>query len=115
MAAAAASAVLDVLQGERIPESAVRVGEYLRERLRELAGALPDLLGEVRGFGLIAGVDLMGERTAALGVRDGLVARGVLAGLTGPQGTVVKIRPPLIWREEHADRFVDALAATLRR
>jgi hypothetical protein len=25
-----------------------------------------------------------------------------------------KIRPPLIWREEHADRFVDALAATLR-
>jgi len=26
---------------------------------------------------------------------------------------VLKVRPPLVWREEHADRFVDALAATL--
>jgi 4-aminobutyrate aminotransferase-like enzyme/Ser/Thr protein kinase RdoA (MazF antagonist) len=113
VAAAASSAVLDVLQAERIPESAVRVGEHLRGRLRDLATHSTDLVGEVRGFGLIAGVDLVGDRGFARGVRDGLVSRGVLAGLTGPQGTVLKIRPPLIWREEHADRFVDALAATL--
>jgi 4-aminobutyrate aminotransferase-like enzyme len=102
--------VLDVLQAEQIPQAAVRVGEYLRGRLRELASRT-ELIGEVRGFGLIAGIDLEGEFPRR--VLDGLVSRGVLAGLTGPRGTVLKVRPPLIWREEHADRFVDALAAAL--
>lgn len=117
VAAAAASAVLDVLQTNRLPESAMRVGEHLRGRLRALA-ASTDRIGEVRGIGLLAGIDLIGpsghpDRVFAASVIDGLLARGVLAGLTGPTGTVLKVRPPLIWREDHADRFVDALAATL--
>ena len=116
-AAAAGCAVLDVLEAERLPEQAVRVGEHLRARLRALAEGT-DRLGEVRGLGLLTGIDLLGpdgsdDRILASAVRDGLVARGVLAGLTGPTGTVLKVRPALVWREEHADRFVDALAATL--
>jgi 4-aminobutyrate aminotransferase-like enzyme/Ser/Thr protein kinase RdoA (MazF antagonist) len=116
-AAAAGCAVLDVLEAERLPEQAVRVGEHLRGRLRSL-GDETGMLGEVRGVGLLAGIDLVGpggaaDRAFAVGVREGLVARGVLAGLTGPGGTVLKVRPPLVWREEHADRFVDALAAAL--
>ena len=39
-----------------------------------------------------------------------LKARRVLAGATGRSGTVLKVRPPLVWTEVHADRFV----ATLR-
>jgi 4-aminobutyrate aminotransferase-like enzyme/Ser/Thr protein kinase RdoA (MazF antagonist) len=116
-AAAAGCAVLDVLELERLPESAMRVGEHLRARLRRLA-ADDARLGEVRGVGLLAGIDLharggVADRVLATAVRDGLVARGVLAGLTGPTGTVLKVRPPLVWRDEHADRFVDVLAATL--
>ncbi|MEV6492563.1 aminotransferase class III-fold pyridoxal phosphate-dependent enzyme [Actinoplanes sp. NPDC051633] len=111
-AAAASCAVLDVLETGRIPERAALVGEHLRGRLRALAAGSASI-GAVRGFGLIAGVDLP-DRRIAVSVLDGLVSRGVLAGLTGPGGTVLKIRPPLIWREEHADRFVDALAASLR-
>ncbi|HYH73402.1 MAG TPA: hypothetical protein VD764_09290 [Nocardioides sp.] len=73
----------------------------------------------MRGVGLLAGIDLHArrggaDRVPAMAVRDGLVARGVLAGLTGPAGTVLKVRPPLVWRDEHADRFVDGLAATLQ-
>jgi 4-aminobutyrate aminotransferase-like enzyme len=95
----------------------MRVGEHLRGRLRALAGDT-DHVGEVRGVGLLAGIDMKGpagqaDRAFAEAVRDGLVARGVLAGLTGPTGTVLKVRPPLVWREEHADHFVDALSATL--
>ena len=117
VAAVAASVVLDVLGSSRLPESAMRVGAHLRGRLRELAGA-SSVLGEVRGVGLLAGIDLVApggvaDRDFATTVRDGLVRHGVLAGLTGPTATVLKVRPPLVWREEHADRFVDALAATL--
>ena len=117
VAAVAACAVLDVLETHRLPESAMRVGEHLRARLRELAERSA-LLGDVRGVGLLAGIDLVAPegvapRNFARGVRDRLVAHGVLAGVTGPSGTVLKVRPPLVWREEHADRFVDALAATL--
>lgn len=115
VAAAAATAVLDVLESNRVPESAMRVGEHLRARLRTVPG-----VGEVRGVGLLAGIDLLTptgrqDRELAKAVLAGLVDRGVLAGLTGPSGAVLKVRPPLIWREEHADRFVDALAATLAR
>lgn len=120
-AAAAGCAVLDVLEVERLPEQAVRVGEHLRSRLRPLA-ARSEHVGEVRGVGLLAGIDLRGargggadDRDFAAAVRDGLVSQGVLAGLTGPDGTVLKVRPPLVWREEHVDRFVDALSRTLAR
>lgn len=116
-AAAAGCAVLDVLETERLPEQAMRVGAHLRDRLRRLAEGT-DRLGDVRGVGLLAGIDLRSpdgaaDRAFAAAVRDGLAARGVLAGLTGPTGTVLKVRPPLVWREEHADLFVDTLAATL--
>ena len=118
-AAAAGCAVLDVLEAERLPEQAMRIGEHLRRRLRSLADG-SERLGHVRGVGLLAGIDLLGpdgapDRAFAVSVREGLVARGVLAGLTGPGGTVLTVRPPLVWREEHADRFVDALAGTLDR
>ena len=76
VAAAAASVVLDVLESNRLPESAMRVGAHLRGRLRELAGG-SSVLGEVRGVGLLAGIDLVApecvaDRDFAATVRDGL-------------------------------------------
>jgi 4-aminobutyrate aminotransferase-like enzyme/Ser/Thr protein kinase RdoA (MazF antagonist) len=108
-AAAAGHAVLDVLQLTGLPEQAVAVGERLRSRLRELASAQP-LLGDVRGVGLLAGVDIRAEARPLLEL---LVGHGVLAGLTGPRGDVLKIRPPLVWEPTHADLFVERLAAAL--
>jgi 4-aminobutyrate aminotransferase-like enzyme len=104
-AAAAGLAVLDTLRDSDIPASAARVGEYLRQQLRTLG------LGEVRGRGLIAGVDV--PPAAARDLLDALAARKVLAGLTGPAGSVLKIRPPLVWREEHVDVLLAALAAAV--
>jgi 4-aminobutyrate aminotransferase-like enzyme/Ser/Thr protein kinase RdoA (MazF antagonist) len=122
-AAAAGLAVLDVLQNQGIPEQAARVGVHLRARLRELARH-DARLGEVRGAGLLAGIDVLGpsntadptqRRAFARTLLEALCDRHVLAGLTGPGGSVLKVRPPLIWREEHADQFVDALAAALQQ
>jgi 4-aminobutyrate aminotransferase-like enzyme/Ser/Thr protein kinase RdoA (MazF antagonist) len=113
VAAAAALAVLDTLEAGDLPHQAVVVGDYLRERLRDLADRSPRL-GVVRGRGLIAGVDTYGadgapDPEAARDVLDGLRRSGVLAGLTGPGGTVLKIRPPLVWESRHVDDLVEAL------
>jgi 4-aminobutyrate aminotransferase-like enzyme len=53
------------------------------------------------------------RRAFARTLLDALRDHHVLAGLTGPDGTVLKVRPPLIWREEHADQFIGALEAAL--
>jgi 4-aminobutyrate aminotransferase-like enzyme len=120
-AAAAGLAVLDVLDNERLPELTVVVGEHLRRRLRDLAADDPRL-GEVRGTGLIAGLDIVGptetsdpaeRRAHARHLLDALRHEHVLAGLTGPDGTTLKIRPPLIWTPDHADLFADSLATVL--
>ena len=114
---AAALAVLDLLADGEIPERAVAVGKHLRAAVRELAADRP-VLGEVRGTGLVAGIDLVlppdrTGRSQARMILEGLVGAGVLAGLTGADGRVLKVRPPLIWEPWHADRFVDALASVL--
>jgi 4-aminobutyrate aminotransferase-like enzyme/Ser/Thr protein kinase RdoA (MazF antagonist) len=117
VAAAAGLAVLDLLADRDIPSRAAGVGDYLRATVRDLGGLHP-VIGQVRGTGLVAGIDLRApegrsEPDFAREVLDGLVAHGVLAGLTGPTGTVLKVRPPLIWERAHADLFVTALDRVL--
>ena len=105
VAASAAIAVLDVLEDERLPERAAGVGERLRASLENLGKA--DIL-EVRGTGLLAGVRLASEGLAAR-VVDELREHGILVGLTGPNSDVLKIRPPLVFADEHAELLVTAL------
>ncbi len=110
-AAAAGNAVLDVLEDRQLPERAVVTGAHLADRLRDLARTT-DVLGEVRAIGLVAGIDVV-DRPTARRLLQALVARGALAGLTGPGGDVLKVRPPLVWDQTHVDDFVDALAGAL--
>jgi 4-aminobutyrate aminotransferase-like enzyme/Ser/Thr protein kinase RdoA (MazF antagonist) len=105
VAASAALAVLDVLEDERLPERAVEVGERLRRAVESLGK--PDVV-EVRGAGLLAGVQLSGGELATR-VLDELRDLGILVGTTGKDGDVLKIRPPLVFADEHTDRLVGAL------
>lgn len=117
VAAAAGHAVLDVLQLTDLPSQAAEVGTLLRQRLRDLATDEP-MLGDVRGVGLLAGVDVRStdgtaSKTVARSLLESLVGQGVLAGLTGPGGDVLKIRPPLVWEPAHVDLFVNRLHRSL--
>jgi len=114
VAAAVGSAVLDVIERERLAEHAERVGTYLRARLTEVAAVHP-VVREVRGPGLFVGVELDPSGRDAIGtaVANGMRRRGVLVGATGPQVNVIKIRPPLVFSEQHADRVAAALDSTL--
>jgi 4-aminobutyrate aminotransferase-like enzyme/Ser/Thr protein kinase RdoA (MazF antagonist) len=109
VAAGAALAVFDVLEDERLPDRAIAVGERLRRGIAGLAKA--DVV-EVRGTGLLAGVQLPSAALARKVAGD-MREEGVLIGITGRGGNVLKIRPPLVFADEHADLLVAALDRSL--
>ncbi len=119
VSAAVGSAVLEVCQMENLVENCQVVGTYLRERLAELAYRQP-LIGHVHGRGLFLGVELVHDRQTkapaadiARQVPDAMKQRGVIMGMTGPLGNVLKIRPPMVFSTADADELITALAEVL--
>ncbi len=116
VAAAAALAVLDVIDDERLIANAARVGAHLRSGLEALARHHRSI-GDVRGRGLLLGIELVRERepdaALAAAVLDGARDRGVLIGTTGAHANVLKVRPPLVIGVEEADRVVRAIDEAL--
>jgi 4-aminobutyrate aminotransferase-like enzyme/Ser/Thr protein kinase RdoA (MazF antagonist) len=119
VSAAAALAVLDVIDDERVLERVQRTGRALRTALDEAAGD-DSAIGDVRGVGLAVGVEFVvdpatrecdGPRARA--VRDRMRHLGVLVGITGPGGNVLKIRPPLALTEAHVPPLVEAFATAV--
>jgi 4-aminobutyrate aminotransferase-like enzyme len=77
-------------------------------------------IGDVRGVGLANGIEIVADPAAktpdperASAIKDGLRERGVLVGTTGPQGNVLKVRPPLAFTTAEVPVFADALARTM--
>jgi acetylornithine/LysW-gamma-L-lysine aminotransferase len=103
---AAAGATLDVLQRESVPEHAGEMGDYL---MGEIEARLGDTVRDVRGHGLMVGIEV--KRGANRVLRDLAIDHSILALPAGR--TVVRLLPPLVIEEEHADRVVDALEAIL--
>jgi len=113
-------AVLDVIENLKLQENALVVGNYLLKRLNALKEDHP-IIGDVRGIGLFIGVEL---------VRDSLILEpaaeetryivermkdlGVLISLDGPLNNVLKIKPPLIFTIENADRLIEVLEIALQ-
>jgi 4-aminobutyrate aminotransferase-like enzyme len=117
VACAAALAVLAVIDDEGLVANAARVGSYLRQGLLTLAERHP-VIGDVRGEGLLLAVELADEaRAPAAGharrVTEAMRERGILLSATGPDGNVLKIRPPLVFQREHADLLLRALDEVL--
>jgi 4-aminobutyrate aminotransferase-like enzyme/Ser/Thr protein kinase RdoA (MazF antagonist) len=111
VSAAAALAVLDVLEDERVLERTTLAGGSLRDALRVAAGDDPRIV-EVRGVGLAIGVECRDPATAGA-LKEGMRERGVLIGTTGPRGDVLKIRPPLAFTAAEAPIVAGAFAASL--
>ena len=117
--AAVGGAVLDVIEEERLLANVNAVGGYLKGRLAELAGRF-DAVGDVRGHGLFLGIDWVSDRESRKPDREGaadiverMKEKGYLISNAGRFRNVLKIRPPLVFRKEHADELFDALVETL--
>lgn len=125
VACAAALATLAVVDEEDLVGNAARVGDHLLARCRELA-TRHDVIGDVRGRGLMVGLELTDRRAGAGPVpeRAGGLANEVLAqaaseGLLlltcGTYGQVVRLIPPLVVTEAHADQAVAILDNVLAK
>jgi ornithine--oxo-acid transaminase len=110
LAAAVGTAALRVLVEERLPERAAEMGAHLLARLR--ARSHPAVI-DVRGRGLLVGVEIDPAAASARAVCETLIDEGVLTKDT--HGTVVRLAPPLVIGRKHIDFAVDALHRALDR
>ena len=120
VAAAAGLAVLDILEDERLQENARETGALLLDGLRE-ASLGHERVGDIRGTGLYAGVEFVlskqskaPNQAAAAFTVNALRECGILIGTAGLNGNILKIRPPLTFRSEHAEMLIDGFRAVLR-
>jgi ornithine--oxo-acid transaminase len=109
LGAAVGLAAIDVLLDERLAERAAEMGDYLLRRLKAIASPV---ITEVRGKGLLIGVELDPKRVAARAFVETLLRHGVLSKDT--HGTVARFAPPLIVTREELDWGVERICAALR-
>ena len=119
VSAAAAMATLQVVQQENLMENAQAVGDYAKAGLSELAKR-HDCIGDVRGSGLFFGADLVLDRETkepatafTKRVANGMRQRGVLLNFLGRNYNVLKMRPPMVFSRENADRLIETLDQVL--
>jgi alanine-glyoxylate transaminase/(R)-3-amino-2-methylpropionate-pyruvate transaminase len=112
-------ATLEVIDSEGIQANALKVGGHLKARLLELMERQP-LIGEVRGMGLMLGVELVRDRitkepasTETAEVLELCKVRGLLVGKGGINGNVLRIKPPMCLTTNDADFLVDCLDEVL--
>ncbi len=127
---------LNVLYDEHLIDNAADVGDYLLERLRELQSRYPALLKDVRGQGMMVGLEfhdfsqtMPAVLRPVLGMLDeklkgslpGFIGshllrdHGVLVAFTEYNRNVIRLEPPLICGREHVDAFIQALDEVLSR
>lgn len=119
VSAAAALAALDVLERERLVERSALLGARLRGRLDALS-TRHDCIGEVRGLGLMLGLELVRPPRSRAPAPDLLGAvvgealrRGVILLPGGMDGNVISLGPPFVATDEQLDAAVNAIDAAL--
>ncbi|MFZ6045351.1 diaminobutyrate--2-oxoglutarate transaminase [Pseudomonas sp. CR3202] len=129
MAMATGLATLEVLQRQDLAAQAERRGLWLKEQLESLQQRYP-ALGQVRGRGLMLGIEIVDERrasdrlgsfpmdpTLAVAIQQHCFRQGLLLERGGRQGNVIRLLPPLIINDEQCQqvisRFERAVAAAL--
>ena len=124
LATAAAKATIDYVLEHDLQANALKIGDQLLRGLRDL-GEHDDAIGDVRGKGLMAAIELVEPGTdtpdvaAAARLMEETRARGLLVGKGGKYGNVVRMAPPLTLTEAEADEGLsilgDSLAALRQR
>jgi len=113
-------AAIEVLVSERLADRAARLGTAALARLGVALGDEPHV-GEVRGTGLLIGVEIVVDRagraadaTRAGAIRRAMLERGVVTAIAGHEDNVLKVSPPLTIGEDELDVGLDVLADAIR-
>ena len=120
VASAAVVAVLDIMEEEKLPERAAKLGAYLKGRLKQALKRSP-CVGDVRGMGLVMGVEFVKNRKtkepAPELIKPLIVAcanNGLLVGSVGMYGNVIRVAPPLVVTREEVDESVALFEKSVR-
>lgn len=112
LACVAAIASIGVLKDEQLVERAATNGAYFIDKLTQLQQAFPDVIEEVRGKGLIIGIELTKEGIGGLLMSE-MINKGILVAYTLNNPKVIRIEPPLVISKELIDIVVKALTETI--
>ncbi|MGO0059944.1 putrescine aminotransferase [Brevibacillus fluminis] len=105
LACAAAIATFNVLIEENLPQRAAELGDYMLKGLREAAANYGDKVMEIRGLGLLIGVEFHNDEIG-YEVSKGLFDNGVLVAGTLINAKTIRIEPPLTLTYEEADKVI---------
>jgi alanine-glyoxylate transaminase/(R)-3-amino-2-methylpropionate-pyruvate transaminase len=112
-------ATLEVIDSEGIQQNALAVGKHLKERLLDLQDR-QSMIGEVRGMGLMLGVELVRNRQSkepataeTIELLELCKERGLLIGKGGLAGNTLRIKPPMCLTRDDADFLADCLDEAL--
>ena len=115
--AAVGMAVLDEIENRDILRQSAAVGRYLRQALERIKIDHP-VMGDVRGCGLFTGIEWVSEDqqadpNGAIAMANKLKEKGFLLSNAGALKNVLKVRPPLVFEQQHADQFLAAFTEIL--
>ena len=113
LACAAARAALEVLVEERLAERAAATGEHFLTGLRQLAAEFPQLIADVRGVGLMIGIEMQSQDVSELFIASVLEQRVLIAFALNQPG-VIRIEPPLTITAGVVDEVLSRLRQALR-
>jgi acetylornithine/N-succinyldiaminopimelate aminotransferase len=108
LACAAALAALGIIEQENLIENSAQVGTYMKDRLLDLKARRDDII-EVRGVGLMLGVEFSHEKAPEIGAE--CLRRGLVVNSVGK--SVIRMLPPLIVRKEHVDSAMEVLSDSI--
>lgn len=118
VSAATGCAVLEVIEEEKIMQNAKEVGEYLKAGLEDLMKHYPEMIGDVRGKGLMLGMELADKKKTPLTQETAKIVEmskddGVIIGKGGLYGNVIRIKPPMNITKENVDQCLKVLRKAL--
>lgn len=108
VACAAGRVVLQEIVDKGLMQNAEDVGGYFNRQLKRMQADMPDIIKEVRGKGLMIGVELSSPGKAVV---DAMLEREIIINVT--HGTVLRFLPPLIVERQHVDQVCSTLRSVL--
>jgi 4-aminobutyrate aminotransferase len=119
VSAAASLATIEVLESEADPSHVKEAGDHLRTGLEKLGEKYP-LVGDVRGLGLMQGIEMVTDQKTKEPAADAVTqlfeetkTRGLLIGKGGLYGNVIRISPPMTVTKDLIDNAVDILDSAM--
>lgn len=113
LACAAGIAAIRAYREERLAERAAELGEYFLQQLRQLQAEFPNVIREVRGKGLLLGLEFFEEDVAGLTIA-GVARRRLVVAYYLSNPCVFRFEPPLIVTKEQLDRAVTVFRESLQ-